>query len=384
MGEDVIGANLLRFRVLRGMTQAGIAEAAGISRVAYRNLETGASVPRSETLQTLAKALEVRLQDLVTPVADLRHVRFRSFRRLNSREEILLHVGRWLVGFNDLEEILDERIEYLLRSLAAELAYRADRSPAEAAALARQWLGLDASEPVHDICGLLEANGIKVLPLRIASDAFFGLSVAEAGGGPAVVVNTWERISVERWIFTAAHELGHLVLHPDDYESDHKEEEESNEKEANLFAAQFLMPREVFEKEWDETYGMAFLDRVLKVKRMFRVSYRTVLYRLSETSRFGPGIWQRFQAEYNRRHGRTLLKEDEPEALAADAFRATYPEPSRAGEPENLSPADFMEDRLLRLVRRAVESDAITLSRGAEILGISLQEMRQLSASWVG
>ncbi|HEX4961702.1 MAG TPA: ImmA/IrrE family metallo-endopeptidase, partial [Thermoanaerobaculia bacterium] len=243
---------------------------------------------------------------------------------------------------------------------------------------------LKPSEPVRDVCGLLEANGIKVLPLRIASDAFFGLSVAAEDGGPAVVVNTWDRISVERWIFTAAHELGHLVLHLDDYSLENKEEEERHEKEANLFAAHFLMPQSVFEKEWEETYGLAFVDRVLKVKRMFRVSYRTVLYRLGETGRFGTGVWRSFQAEYQRRHGRTLLKDDEPEALAADAFRATFPESSRAGEPEDLSPADFMEDRLLRLVRRAVESEAITLARGAEILALSLQDMRQLSASWVG
>lgn len=45
------------------------------------------------------------------------------------------------------------------------------------------------------------------------SDDFFGLSIGPADGGPAVVVNVWDGISVERWIFTAAHELGHLVLH---------------------------------------------------------------------------------------------------------------------------------------------------------------------------
>jgi len=379
MSYEPIGANLRRLRGALGMTQEQVAAASGISRVAYRNLETGASAPRVETLHALAKALEVRLQDLVSPAAELRHVRFRSFRRLNTREQILITVERWLRGFNDLEDILDDRTEYTLRGLGG-----VERSATEAAFQVRTRFGLRPSEPVRDICGLLEANGVKVLPLKIASDAFFGLSVAGEDGGPAVVVNTWDRISVERWIFTAAHELGHLVLHLDDYGLDQKEEEEKQEREANVFASHFLMPQVVFDKEWDDTYGLAFVDRVLKVKRMFRVSYRTVLYRLSEVSRLGTGVWRQFQGEYQRRHGRTLLKDDEPEALASDAFRATFPESSRAGEPEDLSPADFMEDRLLRLVRRAVESDTITLARGAEILGISLRDMRQLSASWVG
>jgi Zn-dependent peptidase ImmA (M78 family)/DNA-binding XRE family transcriptional regulator len=384
MSHETIGTNLRRLRTARGVTQEDLAEAAGITRVAYRNVETGASLPRTETLQALARALEVGIQDLVTPVAELRHVRFRSFRRLNTRDQILIDVGRRLGDFNNLENLLGDRIEYALRAFTRDLGKESESDPEKVAAEVRERFGLGSDEPVRDLCGLLESRGIKVLPLRIASDAFFGLSVAEADGGPAVAVNIWDRISVERWIFTAAHELGHLVLHLEDYQVDCKAEEEKQEKEANLFASHFLMPPEVFRKEWNETYGMPFVDRVFKVKRMFRVSYRTVLYRLGETGAVGPEIWQRFQGEYKRRFGRTLLKDDEPAALAADAFRASFPESSRAGEPEDLSPADFMEDRLLRLVRRAVETEAITLSRGAEILGLSTVEMRQLSASWVG
>ena len=379
MTGSAIGANLRRLRAAQGMTQADVAAAAGITRLAYRNLETGLSLPRAETLQALARALEAGVQDLVAPGFELRHVRFRSFQRLNTREQILFEVGRRLGDFNEIEEILGDRIEPKLVPLGGT-----DLSPARAASSTRESFEIGPSEPVRDICGLLEANGIKMLPLRVASDAFFGLSVAAADGGPAIAVNIWERISVERWIFTAAHELAHLVLHLEEYDVIQKEEEKRQEREANLFASHFLMPQEVFGKEWEETRGMALVDRVLKVKRMFRVSYRTVLYRLTETGTYGPEIWRRFQAEVKRRTGRTLLKEDEPEALAADAFRASFPEPSRAAEPEDLSPADFMEDRLFRLVRRAVEEDEITLARGAEILGIPLEEMRQLSASWMG
>ncbi len=236
---------------------------------------------------------------------------------------------------------------------------------------------------MRDISGLFESNGIKVLQVQVASDAFFGLSVGEDDGGPAVVVNTWERISVERWIFTAAHELGHLILHLADYDVTETEEQPGQEQEANVFASHFLMPDGVFQREWAETYGLRFIDRVLKVKRMFRVSYKTVLYRLSETTGEGGAIWPWFQMEWKRRFGRSLFKEDEPQALAADAFAAGYPEEHRADEPERLSAIDFAESRLLGLVRKAVEHEDITLARGAEILGLSLTQMRDLSAAWV-
>lgn len=384
MGAEAIAANLRRLRLAHGLTQVQAAEAAGISKGAYRNIEGRKSVPRADTLHRLAEALEVGIQDLVTPAPELRRVRFRSFKRLRTREQILVAVGRWLADFNGLEELLGAKIPYQLAPRKGTAAgRRPPPSPRHAAARTREWMGLDPGEPVRDICGLLEAHGIKVYPLSVASDAFFGLSVAPADGGPAVVVNTWERISVERWIFTAAHELGHLLLHLEDYDVVQRDEERRQEKEANLFASYFLMPQEVFAKEWGETYGMAFVERVLKVKRIFRVSYRTVLYRLSEAHP-GAELWKRFQIDFLRRTGKTLLKDDEPVALAADAFRASFPEDTRAGEPEDLSPLDFVEDRLSCLVRKAVEGDEITLARGAEILGLSLGDMRQLASAWVG
>jgi Zn-dependent peptidase ImmA (M78 family)/DNA-binding XRE family transcriptional regulator len=382
MGAEAIAANLRRLRAARGLTQEKAAASAGISKSAYRNIESRRSVPRVDTLHRLAEALEVPIQELVTPARELRRVRFRSSSRLRTREQILVAVSRWLADFNELEDLLGDHVPYPLAN-GKRPARRATASPAHAAARARERMGLDAEEPVRDICGLLEARGVKVYPRRVASDAFFGLSVAAGDGGPAIVVNTWERISVERWIFTAAHELAHLLLHDDDYDVSKRDEERLKEKEANGFASHFLMPQEVFAKEWAETYGMAFVDRVLKVKRIFRVSYRTVIYRLTESIP-GSDLWKRFQLDYRARTRRTLLKEDEPEALAADEFRASFPEHSRAGEPADLSPLDFVEDRLSRLVRKAVEGEEISLARGAEILDLSLNEMRQLAGSWVG
>lgn len=383
MAESAIALNLKRLRRAKGLTQQDLAEDAGLSRAAYRNIESGKSEPRVSSLQDIARALQVPIQQLVEPGRALRDVRFRSNKRMRNREQILVDVGRWLDDFGDLEGILDERLPSVVDDIPPQFKARKDRGEA-AAALARKAFDLDAEEPVRDICGLLESGGIKVGEQKVASHDFFGLSVAAAEGGPAVIVNTWDRIPVERWIFTAAHELGHLILHLSDYDISFTDEEKKHEEEANAFAAAFLMPEVSFRKEWDATYGLAFVDRILKVKRIFRVSYRTVLYRLAPEYRGPASIWVRFQIDYSRRHGRALLRDDEPEALAQDAFRASFPEGSSAGEPDKLSRVDFMQDRLSRLVREAVEQEKISLDRGAEILGLSLENMRDLTASWVG
>ena len=163
----------------------------------------------------------------------------------------------------------------------------ADAVPGAVARAAREAVGLGPEVAVRDICGLLDRGGVKLLLLETKRDSFFGLSIDEPDGGPAVVVNTWERISVERWIFTAAHELGHLLLHPHEYQRDATDLPEDAEREADEFASEFLMPECAFAQAWGATSGHSLLSRVLKVKRIFRVSYKTVLYLMVDLVKLG-------------------------------------------------------------------------------------------------
>ncbi|PKM80024.1 MAG: DNA-binding protein [Firmicutes bacterium HGW-Firmicutes-14] len=380
MNKSLIGANLRRIREAQGLSQSEVADRSGISRLAYRNIETGSSTPKVSTLQNIVAGMGIKLQDLFVPLRTLKNVRFRALKKMNSRENILCEVARWLDDFNQLEDLLKQNKPYCLANLPGQLSKRKGLSKAKRAAeLARQELKLGEKEPIRDISGLLESCGIKVYPLTLASDGFFGLSVSEKDGGPAVVVNVWDRISVERWIFSAAHELGHLLLHINTYDVDKVVEDSDEEKEANFFASYFLMPEKVFESEWEDTYGLYFLDRVFKVKRIFQVSYKTVLYRLAE--KYGSVVWGKFQAAYKLRYRKTLNFTDEPEALSPEEF-GHVPEILRAREPDSLSPSSFMEDRLSKLVREAIEKDKITLSRGAEILRLDLESMRERIALW--
>ncbi|MCE9664049.1 ImmA/IrrE family metallo-endopeptidase [Halomonas sp. M5N1S17] len=244
---------------------------------------------------------------------------------------------------------------------------------------------LNDREPVHDICGLLEARGIKVRSISVPNDAFMGLSVgADERGGPAIVVNTWGRLPVETWIFSAVHELGHLLMHLGAYDVAASEEDAAQEREADRFASHFLMPEGAFRREWDETAGLSLLDRVFKVKRVFRVSWRTVLFRVAESMPEASrgGLWARFNAEYKRQRARSLLKHDEPSGIDAEVYHALYSERQLGEEPYGMDAYDFKEDRLARLVRQGLEEGLISLSRGGEILKLPLVEMRELTRSW--
>jgi Zn-dependent peptidase ImmA (M78 family) len=309
----------------------------------------------------------------------LSHVRFRSQKTFNNREQILAEIGEKLENYTEIENILDLQNDNKLARIKTVSGGGMD--PQEIAARARKQFKLDANEPIVNICGLLEANGVKVLSVRSTAGNFFGLSVSAQDGGPAVIVNTWERIPVERWIFTALHELGHLILHLSSYDVSEIDENKEEEKEADRFASFFLMPPEAFRREWQNTYGLPLSERVLKIKRIFKVSYKTVLYRLHENNP-GKNVWKLFQNDFWLRYHKTLSAKEEPDALEATDYSECISEGSKAQEPDDLSPLDFKCERLWYLVRKGIEAGEITLSRGAEILGLSLEKMREISRGW--
>ncbi len=98
-----------------------------------------------------------------------------------------------------------------------------------------------------------------------------------------------------------------------------------------------------------------------------------------ESGREGKAVWKEFQSQHRKHFGTRLRKVDEPKKLQQGEFRLDW---SRSGEPDGLSETDFLQDRLSRLVRAALEKGVISLARGAEILRISHKEMRELSTSW--
>ncbi len=361
-----LSKNVRRLRVGRSFSQPALADAAGLSLPAIKNLELAKSEPRMKTLQAIAKALDVKIQDLFQPDRQLRTVRFRSAKRMKNRENLLAEVARHLDDFNYLEKILNRKKPFRLDAVRARCSR--DRV-IESAEICRKKLKLKPTEPIHDICGLLENSGVKVFPVSTTSDGFFGLSVGDEDGGPAVVVNVWERISVERQIFSAAHELGHLMLHPDAFDVGQTGESKEEETEANCFAGHFLMPNEGFRNEWDEAAGLHFVDRVFKVKGIFRISYKTVLSRLLEHGVVDKSIWKNFNIAYKRRFNRSLSFKEEP--MGVDP-----------AEPFGMHRFNFYEDRFRRLAREAVEKDKISMGRGAEMLRIGIEEMQDLLKDW--
>ncbi|OHD52651.1 MAG: hypothetical protein A2015_09485 [Spirochaetes bacterium GWF1_31_7] len=251
--------------------------------------------------------------------------------------------------------------------------------PVSAAMDARKSAGIQDHEVISNICSIIEKFGLVLSFIDSDSRLFFGFSVGNEDNGPAICVNTHESISIERQIFTIAHELGHLVMHRASYSgtiSDAQDDQE--EKEADIFASYFLMPDELFRKFFSEYKHLHWFDMIIALKRIFRVSYKTVIYRIIEKNlvRNDFNLWIHFPMEYNKRTSRTLKNHTEPEPITSIV------EDYRQREPEHLHRGDFMRDTLQGLVQEAYFRELITFSRAGEILQKDNEAMNQLLESW--
>ncbi len=368
--SNALGVNLRRYRKKQGTTQGDLASRADLSRVAYRNIETVKSEPKESTVRALAKALGISVMELLRPAPEMPNVRFRSQQTLSAqemaeREQIVVETGMWLRDFCALEDLLDDRTPFRYADYR-----RGNKRPRTVAEEIREEMDFACEQCIPNVSDALEDMGVKVRFIESTMKKLFGLSVSDDECGGAVVINRAGDVPVERQIFTAAHEFGHLLLHASSYLADELEEDRKQEDEANEFASYFLMPKADFLRVWNENRGLHWIDNILNTKRRFRVSYKTVIRRLIDEGVTDRTLYRKFAVAYRRRTGRTLKFKDEPQPL------------TKSEEPCRLDPCDFIEDKLGRLVRDALQDNKITLSRAAEVLDLSIEEMRRGVASW--
>jgi len=126
------------------------------------------------------------------------------------------------------------------------VADRRAEAARQAALAAREKLGLDSSEPIHDLLDLVEGPHVKVpvAVLRLASGVA-GMYIKKSGR-PFIFING-SQLPVARQRFTLAHELGHHWLSHDAV-VDGVEMIEGRrtltavERQANEFAGELLAP----------------------------------------------------------------------------------------------------------------------------------------------
>jgi Zn-dependent peptidase ImmA (M78 family)/transcriptional regulator with XRE-family HTH domain len=275
-------ARLTQARRLAGLTKKSVAEEMGVSPVAVGQWEAGTHPPRPDHIAGLGDVLDIPSAFLATgrPFARLGETsaHFRSLRRTPAIQRARAIAFTELVW--ELTYALEKRVQLPAVDLpgfsAGEIASGATSSDPVLAAqeLRRHWdLG---TGPIPQLVRAMEHRGLVVTLARFAGSATGTVDAFSTSHLPRpVVVLTPDRADdVYRHRFTAAHELGHLVLHADTIPGDRLQE-----KQADQFAAELLTPADVITPLLPTRMDFKALERLSKE---WGVAVDSLVYRCRE------------------------------------------------------------------------------------------------------
>lgn len=138
--------------------------------------------------------------------------------------------------------------------------------------------------PVSSVVQLLETHGIVTLRLPHGTDPAVDAFSTNAGARPLVFLSP-AKDDKARSRFDAAHELGHLVLHPDTEPGS-----KLVEQQAHLFAAEFLMPRDEIIDQLPRRIDWRTFH---ELKRYWGVSLRALVYRARALGKLSEASYRR-------------------------------------------------------------------------------------------
>jgi Zn-dependent peptidase ImmA (M78 family)/transcriptional regulator with XRE-family HTH domain len=238
---------LIQARHLAGLTRTAVAGMLDVSGTILGQWESGALAPRPDQLDELAAALGVPVGFFAAgrPYArlDAAAAHFRSLRATSTAERA--KAAAFVEQVWELTCALEGRVQLppvdLPGFVGGELVR--DRLPADPAAAARElrrhW-GLE-SGPIPHLVRTMENRGLIVTLVSFAGPATARVDAFSTArlSRPVVVLTPDRADDVYRHRFTAAHELGHLLLHDNTAPADPEQE-----READVFAAELLTPRD--------------------------------------------------------------------------------------------------------------------------------------------
>ncbi len=348
----MIGQRLKIARAASGLSLRELESAIDnlVTAQAIGKYERDEDMPSSRVLSALAEALGVSEDYLLTSEEMiLDGVEFRKRHMASKREEAFvegqaLHL---LERYLTLEDVLGlASVHWDCPREAPYPLTKVDDAENAARAVRTHWgLGID---PILSLSELLEERGVKILSAALADIDGLTAKVRRKNGEtiPVVVIkaDAWS----ERKRFTLAHELGHMVMdvrHGVDAE-----------KAANRFAGAFLMPPEALWREIGKRRTMISLGELVRLKELFGASFQAIVYRCHDLGIIPDTAYRRLFQVFNERGWRKPPFE----------------------EPGALDPSLEQPQRMQRLCFRALSEGAISESKAAEILGVSVRDLTRL------
>lgn len=290
---------LTQARQLAGLTKAALAAMVGVSGAAVSQWESRTSPPRPDHVVKLGEALDVPIDFFAVgrPFAPLdgSAAHFRSLRstRVGQRARAVAFVEQvW-----ELTYALEKLVQFPAVDLPGFLPddqSRLPSSPVEAARALRAHWGLGTG-PIRHLIRTMETRGIvtTMVPFAAGDTATIDAFSTSRMPRPLIVLTPDRGTDVYRHRFTAAHELGHLILHRDAAPGDAEQE-----READAFAAEFLTPADSICPQLPTRVDFGAFELI---SREWEVSVKSLIYRCQELGTISEAAARRAYQQHNKR-----------------------------------------------------------------------------------
>lgn len=276
----IYGDRIKQVRELNGWTQTEVAAQHSVTQPFIAQIENGWTPAPDAFMQAYVFRTGFPLSFFEHPPAEsdlpLGSLLFRARSDMTEREQKALRTHASMA-----HEALDRMIAgKTIKDVSVRIP-NVPGDPEHAAVIARSELGLSPDQPVKHVIHTIEAAGVLVIGLPrafVGGDAFCVWARTSMGGRRPIVVMSSDR-PADRVRLSAAHELGHLVMHnplpasPDVH------------KEANRFAGAFLMPADAMRQQIKRA---TTLETFLSIKLEWGISVQAAIVRAHDLELITP------------------------------------------------------------------------------------------------
>ena len=329
-----------------------------VSTTAVERYENAVMFPEnSSILVTLAEALNTNVDNLTRQftIRIDKDFSFRKKSKLGKKriDVVKMKVQQCIEKYVEIENITGDepKFDAFFNNIVVK---KAEDARLVANELRKKWNLGDG--PISQPMVMLEEHGVKVIEVEEDPELFDGTSTI-VEGLPVVVLNKCESFSPEskhtfspeRRNLTLFHELGHQIMNiPDDVSDKEKE------NLCNVFANEMLIPSKTFLNIFGNKRQAITIVELKDVQLNYGISARALMMKAYQLGVINKSRYVGF-----------CIKMNDP---ANERLRKTLDGSSMPAEHTS---------RYERLVFRALSSETITTSKAAEMLDISVDEVRE-------
>lgn len=329
------GDRMKNARLFRGITLTELSLRTGISKQSLSLYENGENYPDSEKGQKIALALNFPYDFFLYHDHNKTSTDVTYFRSLTSatkmsrtsqsiKLEFVAQIYEVLLNYIDFPSLELPDVDFDSNSddlVISKNIKEFDQIEQIANSVRKYWdLGM---EPIEDLQYELEKHGIIVTGFNTEDDKIdaFSQRTSLNNGTVYFICVDQGKDSEGRIRFDMAHELGHILLHPwsESLELISKDEFKARERQANMFASAFLLPKESFES--DAKAYATDLSHYLWLKKKWKSSIQSMIYRSHQLEIISSNQYQYLMRQISKKGWRTREPYDEPFPLNENIFQ---------------------------------------------------------------